>query len=188
MHVHLVCKKVSSVIARKKKAKYWPEVTEPYGKILVEHGHEVSPASFTPVASPEVCFQIACHGNRWHNTADLSGPDEEAAHVKQSIDRLQKASGLSDVPKGWFLGNASNAHKYIRARVHKEAGVPLLYCSDTYADDIPYWVPSPLTLDGEKDEGMLMIPYSLYAPFNQCSASNTDCPLLSSGQIMITGL
>ena len=42
-------------------------------------------------------------------------------------------------------------------------GVPLLYCSDTYADDIPYWIPSPLTLDGEKDEGMLMIPYSLYA-------------------------
>lgn len=58
-------------------------------------------------------FEIACHGNRWRNTADLSGPDEEAEHVRVSIQRLQKASGLSDVPKGWFLGNGSNSTKVI---------------------------------------------------------------------------
>lgn len=46
-------------------------------------------------------------------------------------------------------------------RVHKELGVPLLYSSDTYASDVPYYVPSPLALDGEPDEGLLMIPYSL---------------------------
>lgn len=45
--------------------------------------------------------------------------------------------------------------------VHKELGVPLLYSSDTYASDVPYYVPSPLALDGEPDEGLLMIPYSL---------------------------
>lgn len=60
-----------------------------------------------------IVFEIACHGNRWRNTADLSGPDEEAEHVRKSIKRLQKASGLSDVPKGWFLGNGSNATKVI---------------------------------------------------------------------------
>lgn len=38
-------------------------------------------------------------------------------------------------------------------------GVPLLYCSDSYADDLPYWVQDPLTLDGEEDKGMLMVSY-----------------------------
>ena len=37
-----------------------------------------------------------------------------------------------------------------------------MYCSDTYAGDSPWWIPNPLaTVYGEKDDGMLMIPYSL---------------------------
>ncbi|KAK4700928.1 hypothetical protein P7C70_g5308, partial [Phenoliferia sp. Uapishka_3] len=120
------------------------EVTAPYGQILVANGHE-----------------IACHGNRWRGTNDLAGPDEEALDIKKSFKRLQDATGLTNVPTGWFTGNGSTYQRHIRAVVHKDMGVPLLYNSDTYNCDLPYYVSSPLALDGEKDEGMLMIPYSL---------------------------
>ncbi|ORY88411.1 hypothetical protein BCR35DRAFT_263424 [Leucosporidium creatinivorum] len=120
------------------------EVTAPYGKILVEDGHE-----------------IACHGNRWRGTADLAGPDEEAEDCTKSVQRLQAATGRKDVPTGYFTGNGSTYHRHIRSKVHNAMNVPLLYSSDTYAGDVPYYVPSPLALDGEPDEGLLMIPYSL---------------------------
>jgi hypothetical protein len=45
----------------------------------------------------------------------------------------------------------------------------LLYCSDTYASDTPFWIPDPLAeLYGEKDEGMLMMPYSLCTNDHRC--------------------
>ncbi|WWD16904.1 hypothetical protein CI109_101336 [Kwoniella shandongensis] len=119
------------------------EVTGPYPKMLVEDGHE-----------------IACHGNRWRVHGDNIA--EEKTHINKSFDRLQAASGLKDVPTGWFLGNGSERQKLVRSLVHKERGIPLLYCSDTYASDTPYWIPdASAEVYGGKDEGMLMIPYSL---------------------------
>ena len=44
--------------------------------------------------------------------------------------------------------------------VYKEMGVPLLWDSDSYADDLPYWVDVPSEKNEEKPQGMLMIPYS----------------------------
>lgn len=41
-------------------------------------------------------------------------------------------------------------------KAHKARGIPLLYSSDTYADDLPWWTASPT---GTKEEGLLMIPY-----------------------------
>jgi hypothetical protein len=83
------------------------------------------------------------------------------SHVKQGIERIQAASGQQHSPSGWYLGRGSLHSKHIISKVHKEMGVPLLYCSDSYADDLPYWVEDPLTLEGGKDEGMLMVPYGL---------------------------
>jgi peptidoglycan/xylan/chitin deacetylase (PgdA/CDA1 family) len=119
----------------------------------------------TQVLTPQ---QIACHGNRWRGTMDLAGPDAEAADIRKSFDRLQAATGRTDVPTAYFTGSGSAMHNHVRARVHKERGVPLLYCSDAYADDLPYYVTSPLALDGEKDEGLLMIPYSLTNNDREC--------------------
>jgi hypothetical protein len=39
-------------------------------------------------------------------------------------------------------------------------GIPLLWESDSYADDVPYWVDVPAEADSPNPEGMLMIPYS----------------------------
>jgi peptidoglycan/xylan/chitin deacetylase (PgdA/CDA1 family) len=132
--------------------------------------------------------EIACHGNRWriHGT----NTEQEKAHVHKSFDRLQGATGLKNVPTGWFLGNGSIRQKLIRSQVsqrdvhctivmvrliveqvHKDRGVPLLYCSDTYASDIPYYIPNPLAeVYGGKDDGMLMIPYSLCTNDHRCKS------------------
>ncbi|GAA5908621.1 hypothetical protein JCM6882_003695 [Rhodosporidiobolus microsporus] len=133
------------------------EASAYYGKYLVDGGHD-----------------IACHGNRWITQTELyeekpqvalltgkPGPEEEAAHVSQAIDRLRAATGLQNVPTGWYYGRGSLYNKHILERVHREKGVPLLYTSDTYADDVPYYTESPFALDGEEDKGLLNIPYSL---------------------------
>ncbi|KAK0220939.1 hypothetical protein EDD85DRAFT_779806 [Armillaria nabsnona] len=119
------------------------EVSPQYGKLLPKLGHE-----------------IACHGNRWRSFFAAS-PEEEAAHVAEGIDRLQHLTGDNSVPSGWYLGRGSNQSARIIAREHYKRGLPLLYSSDTYADDLPYWVESPLASEGIEDEGLLMIPYSL---------------------------
>lgn len=74
---------------------------------------------------------------------------------------MHEITGSKDVPAGWFIGSRFLSQKSSRAKIHREENTPLLYCSDCYNADLPYWDPSPLTLDGEKDEGMLMIPYTL---------------------------
>jgi hypothetical protein len=38
--------------------------------------------------------------------------------------------------------------------------VPLPWDSDSYSDDIPYWVDFPAEKNEENPKGMLMIPYS----------------------------
>lgn len=95
------------------------EVAPQYGKLLPELGHE-----------------IACHGNRWRSYFDAT-PEEEAAHVAEGIDRLQSLTGDKNVPAGWYLGRGSNQSTRIIAREHHKRGLPLLYSSDSYADDLP---------------------------------------------------
>jgi hypothetical protein len=62
----------------------------------------------------------------------------------------------------------------LTAQVHKERGVPLVYSSDTYASDSPYWVPDPYAaVHGGEDKGMLMIPYSLCTNDHRCEFRTT---------------
>ena len=94
------------------------------------------------------------------------------AHIEKSFDRLQAATGLKNCPTGYFCGTGPPQMKLARAIVHKERGVPLVYCSDTYKGDEPYWVEDPVAaVDGSKDEGMLMVPYSLCTNDHRCESS-----------------
>ncbi|KAG7095825.1 hypothetical protein E1B28_006520 [Marasmius oreades] len=105
-------------------------------------------------------FEIACHGNRWINYMNVS-PEEEEKHIHQAIDRLQKYTGDPSVPRGWMIGRRSNASQRLYCHAAKERGLEFLYSSDSYGDDLPYWLESPLASEGEPDEGMLIVPYSL---------------------------
>ena len=95
------------------------ELSPQYAKLLPELGHE-----------------IASHGNRWRSFADMP-PDEEAKHVAEAVDRLQRLTGDETVPCGWFLGRGSNQSKRIIAREHHGRNLPLLYSSDSFADELP---------------------------------------------------
>lgn len=63
-------------------------------------------------------------------------------------------------PVGWYYGALSPYSKAIIHEVYEELGIPLLYESDTYCDDIPFWVDVPAEQGAAHPKGMLMVPYS----------------------------
>ena len=67
--------------------------------------------------------------------------------MKMAIKSIQKTIG--ERPLGWYTGRCSPNTLDL---VIEEGG--FLYCSDTYSDDIPYWVK-------RRNKNQLMIPYTL---------------------------
>lgn len=53
--------------------------------------------------------------------------------------------------------------------MYRELGHELLYWADTYADDLPYWTNKP---GGQKDEGLVMMPYTLDCVSIYCAVVN----------------
>ncbi|MBW4442169.1 MAG: allantoinase PuuE [Plectolyngbya sp. WJT66-NPBG17] len=91
-------------------------------------------------------WEIASHGYRWIEYKDFS-EEAEREHLKTAIDIHTRVTGSR--PLGWYTGrNSPNTQKL----VIEEGG--FLYDSDSYADDLPYWV---------KGNGKphLVIPYTL---------------------------
>ena len=74
---------------------------------------------------------------------------EERAHLREAIRMHTEATG--ERPLGWYTGRTSeNSLKLVL----EDGG--FRYSSDTYADDLPYWVNGP-------KGPHLLIPYSLDA-------------------------
>jgi len=93
-------------------------------------------------------YDICAHGLRW---IDYQFIDEktEREHIKSCISLLTDFLGKR--PLGWYTGrNSPNT----RRLVIEEGG--FLYDSDSYDDDLPYWV------EGKSEkEKHLVIPYTL---------------------------
>lgn len=89
--------------------------------------------------------EVAGHGYRWldyHNIPE----DEERLHIHLTFEVIERICGKS--PVGWYTGRVSqNTHRLLR----EHGG--LLYISDAYNDDLPYW------LAGTHPQ--LVIPYTL---------------------------
>ena len=83
----------------------------------------------------EAGWEIASHGLKWIDYKDFSREDE-AAHMREAIRLHTEATG--ERPFGWYTGRTS-AHTL--ALVLADGG--FLYSSDSYADDLPYWVRGP---------------------------------------------
>lgn len=96
----------------------------------------------------EAGWEIASHGYKWIEYKDMS-PDEERAQIRAAIQIHEALTGAK--PAGWYTGRCS---MNTRALVMEE--LDLLYSSDDYADDLPYYVPGPR---GQH----LVIPYTLDA-------------------------
>ena len=91
-------------------------------------------------------WEVAGHGWRWIDYADLP-EDEEREHIRRAITAIEQACGSR--PVGWYTGRVSES---TRRLVVEEGG--FLYDSDSYADELPYWV-------DVAGRDHLVIPYAL---------------------------
>jgi len=99
-------------------------------------------------AMQEVGWEIASHGYKWIEYKDMTA-DDERRHLAEAI-RLH-AAVTGSRPTGWYLGRCSMNTLNL---VMEEGG--FAYASDSYADDLPYYVRGP-------HGPFLVIPYTLDA-------------------------
>ena len=90
-------------------------------------------------------WEIASHGLKWIEHKDMP-EEEERAQIAEAIRLHTEVTG--ERPRGWYTGRCSVNTVALAA----EAGMD--YISDTYADDLPYWV-------RVADRDQLIIPYTL---------------------------
>ncbi len=90
--------------------------------------------------------EIASHGWRWIDYQFVD-EDTEREHIRMAADALTELTGKP--PLGWYTGRDS---PNTRRLVVEHGG--FIYDSDSYADDLPYWV----NMSGQRQ---LVIPYSL---------------------------
>ena len=91
-------------------------------------------------------YEVASHGWRWIDYQNVSKAKEKK-DMKLAIRSIKKIFG--NKPLGWYTGRCSSNTLDLVI----ENG-EFLYCSDTYSDDLPYWIKK-----GKKKQ--LMIPYTL---------------------------
>ncbi len=94
----------------------------------------------------EADWEIASHGLKWIDYRDAPIAVERA-HMAEAIRIHTEVTGAR--PLGWYTGRSS---ENTRDLVMEEGG--FLYDSDSYADDLPYWVEGPRGPH-------LVIPYTL---------------------------
>jgi putative urate catabolism protein len=96
----------------------------------------------------EAGWEIATHGLKWIEYKDFAEA-EERAHLLEAIRIHTAATGTR--PEGFYLGRCSANTLRL---VMEEGGFS--YSSDSYADDLPYWVEGP-------KGPFLIIPYTMDA-------------------------
>ena len=84
--------------------------------------------------------------------------EKETDFIKKAITSLKSLTGYA--PKGWYYGRPSPQSRALVPKVYEEMGEELVWFSDTYADDVPYWTDLPQERTLSSPKGMLMLPYS----------------------------
>lgn len=98
-------------------------------------------------AMKEAGWEIASHGYRWLEYKNFSD-EKEREHIREAVRLHTELTG--ERPYGLYQGKPSDNTLRL---VMEEGG--FLYSSDSYADDLPYWVP------GLDNKPFLIIPYTL---------------------------
>ncbi|MGK0171325.1 MAG: putative urate catabolism protein [Gammaproteobacteria bacterium] len=99
-------------------------------------------------AMHELDWEIACHGLKWIDYRHFSR-EEEREHLHSAIRIHEEVTGAR--PQGWYTGRSS---EHTTSLVMEEGG--FVYSSDSYADDLPYWLEGP-------HGPHLIVPYTLDA-------------------------
>lgn len=100
-------------------------------------------------AMKEADWEIASHGLKWIEHKDMPA-DVEREQIREAIRLHREVTG--ERPLGWYTGRCS---MHTTRLVMEEGG--FLYSSDSYADDLPYWI------DSATEGRHLVIPYTLDA-------------------------
>jgi OHCU decarboxylase len=99
-------------------------------------------------AMNEAGWEIATHGYKWIDYRDTP-PEKEAHDIERAIDIHTRVAGTR--PLGFYQGRSS----LDTIRLGAEEG-GFVYCADTYADDLPYYIEGPRG-------PQLIVPYTLDA-------------------------
>ncbi|KAK0916442.1 hypothetical protein LTR91_003234 [Friedmanniomyces endolithicus] len=88
-------------------------------------------------------WEIASHGWRWidyHSVPET----QDRAEINRCIDLITAQTGQA--PRGWYIGRLSPQSYSLLHQIYAERGLELLWLSDSYADDLPYYHPIPVGL------------------------------------------
>jgi OHCU decarboxylase len=100
-----------------------------------------------PVAAMnEAGWEIATHGYKWVDYRDVPA-EVEAEHIAEAVEIHTAIAGSR--PLGFYQGRSS-----INSTPLAMAEGGFLYCADSYADDLPYWIEGP-------KGPQLIVPYTL---------------------------
>lgn len=94
----------------------------------------------------EADWEIASHGYKWIEYKDFT-ESAEREHIQKAIEIHTQVTGQR--PTGWYTGRNS---PHTRKLVIETGG--FLYDSDSYADDLPYWM-------HDYGKPHLVVPYTL---------------------------
>ena len=105
-------------------------------------------------AFKQLGHEIACHGLRWISYQEVDEATERT-HMDEAIAILRDVFGTA--PLGWYTGRDS---PQTRRLVVEHGG--MVYDSDSYADDLPYWTGVRIGGGGDRQEvPHLVVPYAL---------------------------
>ena len=138
-------------------------------------------------AMQEADWEIASHGLRWIDYAQVP-PVVEREHIRRAIEMHTESTGAR--PNGWYTGRMSPRTRELLV----EAG-GFRYDSDSFADDLPYWVDVagtrhlviPYTLDNNDGRYLNSYGYGgqrfsdyLISAFDLLHAEGADAPKMMS--------
>ncbi|HEY1301590.1 MAG TPA: allantoinase PuuE [Stellaceae bacterium] len=106
---------------------------------------EANPPAAAAIAASG--WDICSHGLRWTNHPGLP-EEEERRQIAAAVDLIRRVTGKA--PLGWYCRYAPSENT--RRLLVEHGG--FLYDSDTYNDELPYWVQVG-------DQPHLVVPYSL---------------------------
>jgi putative urate catabolism protein len=133
-------------------------------------------------------WEVAGHGWRWIDYLDVP-EDVEREHVRRTVETVTRICGRR--PVGWYTGRGSAS---TRRLVAEEGG--FLYDSDSYADELPYWVEAagrphlviPYTLDANDFRFLLVNGFVTASEFAEYLVDSLDRLRAEGGRMLSVGL
>ncbi len=131
-------------ILREFERRGWPLTVFAVGMAMQRHPELAA-------ACVELGHEIACHGWRWIHYQHMDEATERE-HMRLALDTLTALTGQR--PLGWYTGRDSPNTR----RLGVDDG-GLLYDSDYYGDDLPFW--TEVTRSDGVTAPHLVVPYTL---------------------------